>query len=46
MATPNYLVTVSSPAVGRGIASGAHPTDIVGKPRNATTGYDIGAHQH
>jgi hypothetical protein len=46
MATPNYLVTVSSPAVGRGIASGAHPTDIVGKPRNATTGYDIGAYQH
>jgi hypothetical protein len=46
MTTPNYLISLSSPAVARGIASGAYPTDIVSKPRNATTGYDIGAYQH
>jgi hypothetical protein len=45
-ATPNFHLTTSSPAIGRGIATGALPTDIDGKPRNATTGYDIGAYQH
>jgi hypothetical protein len=45
-ATPDYHLTSSSPAVGRGIATGALPTDIDGKARNATTGYDIGAYQH
>jgi hypothetical protein len=44
--TPDYHLTSSSPAIGRGIATGAYPTDIEGKPRNATTGYDIGAYQH
>jgi hypothetical protein len=44
--TPNFHLTSSSPAIGRGIATGALPTDIDGKPRNATTGYDIGAYQH
>jgi hypothetical protein len=45
-ATPNFHLTSSSPAIGRGIATGALPTDIDGKLRNATTGYDIGAYQH
>jgi hypothetical protein len=44
--TPNFHLTSSSPAIGRGIATGALPTDIDGKPRNSTTGYDIGAYQH
>jgi hypothetical protein len=44
--TPNFHLTSSSPAVGRGIATGALSTDLDGKPRNSTTGYDIGAYQH
>jgi hypothetical protein len=44
--TPDYHLTISSPAIGRGIATGATPTDIEGKLRNASTGYDIGAYQH
>jgi hypothetical protein len=45
-ATPNVHLTVSSPAIARGTPVGALPTDIDGKPRNASTGYDIGAYQH
>ena len=45
-AMPNFQLTSSSPAIGRGTATGAYATDIVGQPRNATTGYDIGAYQH
>ena len=45
-ATPNFHPSASSPAIGRGIATGAASTDIDDKPRNATTGYDIGAYQH
>ncbi|OON64675.1 hypothetical protein B0920_07900 [Massilia sp. KIM] len=45
-ATPNYKLTTSSPAIGRGVATYASAMDIEGKPRNATTGYDIGAYQH
>ena len=45
-ATPNYKLTTSSPAIGRGVATYASAMDIDGKPRNATTGYDIGAYQH
>lgn len=44
--TQNLLITSSSPAVGRGTSTYAPPTDIVGRPRNATTGFDIGAYQH
>jgi hypothetical protein len=44
--TPDFHLTLSSPAIGRGIATNAYPTDLDGKPRNATTGYDIGAYQH
>ncbi|MGZ5200053.1 MAG: choice-of-anchor Q domain-containing protein, partial [Telluria sp.] len=45
-ASPNYHLAAGSPAIGRGTPTGALPTDIDGKPRNATTGYDIGAYQH
>jgi len=45
-AMPNFKPSKSSPVIGRGIATYALPTDIDGKPRNASTGYDIGAYQH
>ena len=45
-ATPDFHLTSSSPAIGRGTATNAYPTDLDGKPRNASTGYDIGAYQH
>jgi hypothetical protein len=45
-ATPDYHLTTSSPAIGRGTATNAYPTDLDGKPRNATTGVDLGAYQH
>jgi hypothetical protein len=44
--TSNFKPSLSSPAIGRGTATNAHPTDFAGRPRNATTGYDIGAYQH
>jgi hypothetical protein len=43
---PNYKPGTSSPVIGRGIATFAQPTDIDGRPRNASTGFDIGAYQH
>jgi parallel beta-helix repeat protein len=45
-AAPDYHLTTSSPAIGRGTATNAYATDLDGKPRNATTGYDLGAYQH
>ena len=42
---PVFKPSTSSPVFGRGIATYAPATDIDGRPRNATTGYDIGAHQ-
>jgi hypothetical protein len=45
-ATPDYHLSTSSPAIGRGTATNAYLTDLDGKPRNATTGYDLGAYQH
>ncbi len=45
-ATPNFKLTTSSPAIGRGLATYALGTDIDGRARNATTGYDLGAYQH
>jgi hypothetical protein len=44
--TPDLHLIGSSPAIGKGTASNALPTDFDGKPRNASTGYDIGAYQH
>lgn len=43
---PDYHLTISSPAIGRATATLAHPVDLEGRPRNASTGYDIGALQH
>jgi hypothetical protein len=44
--TPDFHLTSSSPAIGRGISTYVYPVDLDGKPRNSTTGYDIGAYQH
>ncbi|MED5620929.1 DUF4214 domain-containing protein [Ideonella sp. BN130291] len=43
---PDFHLTSSSPAIGRGVSTYVQPTDFEGKPRNANTGYDIGAYQH
>jgi hypothetical protein len=43
--TPDMHLTSSSPAVSRGTPAGAMSSDLDGKPRNAATGYDIGAYQ-
>jgi hypothetical protein len=43
---PNFKPTAASPAIGKGTPVGAYPTDIVGRPRNSSTGFDIGAYQH
>lgn len=44
--TPDLHIAPASPAVGTGTSTNAPPTDFDGKPRNASTGYDIGAYQH
>lgn len=44
--TPNLKPSISSPAVGRGAPTYAHPVDFLERPRNTTTGFDIGAYQH
>ncbi len=43
---PNFTISSSSPAVGRGTATHASSTDFLNRPRNGSTGYDIGAYQH
>jgi hypothetical protein len=43
---PDFHLGASSPAIGKGTATNAYPSDFDGNPRNATTGYDIGAYQH
>ncbi|MDB5747942.1 MAG: hypothetical protein JWP72_2790 [Massilia sp.] len=45
-AFPNFKPGASSPVIGRGIATYAPATDIDGRVRNATVGFDIGAYQH
>jgi hypothetical protein len=45
-ATPNFHLSASSPAIARGTATNAPTTDIDGKARNASVGFDIGAYQH
>ena len=42
-ATPNYKLTASSPAIGRGLATYAPKTDIDGKARGGSI--DLGAYQ-
>jgi len=44
--TPDLHILSTSPAVGKGTATNALSTDFDDQPRNATTGYDIGAYQH
>jgi parallel beta-helix repeat protein len=44
--TPDLHLTSSSPAIGKATSTQALPYDFDGKPRNSTTGYDIGAYQH
>jgi hypothetical protein len=44
--TPDFRLASTSPAIGKGNPAHAHPTDIKGAPRNASTGVDIGAYQH
>lgn len=44
--TPDLSLSVSSPAIGRGSPIEANPVDFLSRPRNATTGFDIGAYQH
>lgn len=43
---PNFKLSASSPAIGRGIAADAPGADIDGKARSAATGFDLGAFQH
>ena len=43
-ATPDYKLTTSSPAIGRGLATYAPTADIDGKARG--TSIDLGAYQH
>lgn len=45
-AVPDCRLASGSPAIGNGAAAYAYPTDLAGRPRNADTGYDIGAYQH
>lgn len=45
-AMPNFRPSISSPVIGRGISTYAPATDIDGRARNASTGFDIGAYQH
>jgi hypothetical protein len=45
-AMPNYKLTTSSPAIGRGLSTYAPTTDIDGRARTASTGFDLGAYQH
>ena len=44
--TQNLKLAPNSAAIGKGTATHAHPTDILGRPRNSSTGFDIGAYQH
>ncbi len=44
-ALPNFKLTSSSPAIGRGLATYAPATDFTGKARNVSTGVDVGAYE-
>lgn len=44
--TPDFRLSSTSPAIGKGSPTHAHPTDFKGMARSASTGYDIGAFQH
>ncbi|NHZ96261.1 DUF1565 domain-containing protein [Massilia sp. CCM 8734] len=44
--TPDLHLRPTSPAIGKGTPTNAPPVDFDNKPRNATSGYDMGAYQH
>ncbi|RZA34322.1 MAG: DUF1565 domain-containing protein [Lysobacteraceae bacterium] len=44
--TPNFRPSASSPAIGRGIATYAPPSDIDGRLHDAARGVDVGAYRH
>ncbi|MDL2355583.1 MAG: DUF1565 domain-containing protein [Pseudomonadota bacterium] len=44
--TPDFRLSSTSPAIGKGSAVHAQPSDFKSAPRNAATGVDIGAYQH
>jgi parallel beta-helix repeat protein len=44
--TPDFRLSSTSPAIGKGSAAHANPRDFMGAPRNAASGVDIGAFQH
>ncbi|NHZ66686.1 choice-of-anchor Q domain-containing protein [Massilia genomosp. 1] len=44
--TPDLRLSSSSPAIGRGTPTEALDYDFLERPRNAATGFDIGAYQH
>ena len=44
--TPDLRLSSSSPAIGRGTATDALAYDYLERPRNTSTGFDIGAYQH
>ena len=44
--TPDLRLSSSSPAIGRATTSDALDYDFIERPRNSSTGYDIGAYQH
>jgi hypothetical protein len=43
---PDFHLTSSSPAIARGTPVGTLLSDLDGKARGATAGYDVGAYQH
>ena len=43
--TPDLRLTSSSPAIGRGTSTDALAYDYLERPRNTSTGFDIGAYQ-
>ena len=43
---PSLRLSTSSPAIGRATPTYAESTDFAGRPRDARSGYDIGALQH
>lgn len=44
--TPDFRLSSTSPAIGKGSATQASASDIKGAIRNVASGFDIGAYQH
>lgn len=45
-ALPNFRLSSSSPAIGRGLGALAPAIDINGRARNSISGVDVGAYQY